>query len=56
MTATREEMGGNNGGGEWVGFSGTSIKNTWTKPRWGGIRGGRLEWGEVVGRNGDNCT
>ena len=26
------------------GFSGTTIKNTWTKPRVGGIRGGRWGW------------
>ena len=33
-------------------FSGTTIKDTWTKPRWGGSRGGRwgwLGWWGVVG-------
>ena len=34
------------------GFSGTTIKDTWTKPRVSGIRGGRWGWlglGEVEG-------
>ena len=38
------------------GFLGTTIKDTWTKPRWGGgVRGGRWGWlgGEV---NADKCT
>ena len=35
------EMGGDNGE---EGFSGTTIKDTWTKPRWGGSRGRRWEW------------
>ena len=26
------------------GFSGTTIKDTWTKPRRGGIRGGKWGW------------
>ena len=26
-------MGGDNWGGRWEGFSGTAIKDTWTKPR-----------------------
>ena len=41
------------------GFSGTTIKDTWTKPREGGIRGGRwgwLGWGGVAGVNADNCN
>ena len=28
----------------WGGFSGTTVKDTWTKPRGGGIRGGRWGW------------
>ena len=47
-------------GGRAEGFSGTTIKDTWTKPRWGGIREGRWGWlghGGVVGEgNADNCT
>ena len=44
LTVTRGEVGGDNGRkGE--GFSGTIIKDTWTKPRWGGTRGGR--WGRL---------
>ena len=47
-------MGGDNEGkrGKGEGFSGTTIKDTWAKPRWGGIRGGRwgqLGWSRVVG-------
>ena len=37
------------------GISGTTMKDTWTKPMGGGIRGERwgwLGWGE----NADNCT
>ena len=26
------------------GFSGTSMRDTWTKPKRGGIKGGRWEW------------
>ena len=38
-------MGGDNGG-EGEGFSGTSIKDTWTKPRVGEAReGGGFGWG-----------
>ena len=44
-------MGGNKWGkGE--GFSGTTIKDTWTKPKVGRIKGGKwgwLGWGGVVG-------
>ena len=39
-------------GGRGKGFSGTTVKDTWTKPRQGGIRGGRwrwLGWGESGG-------
>ena len=32
-------MGGKKGRGE--GFSGTTVKDTWTKLRWGGSRGRR---------------
>ena len=40
LTVTRGEVGGDNGGkGEE--FSGTTIKDTWTKPRGIWIRGGR---------------
>ena len=41
--------------GKGEGFSGTSIKDTWTKPKGGRIKGrkrGWLGWGQ----NGDNCT
>ena len=41
------------------GFSGTSIKDTWTKPQWGGIKVGKwgwLGWGVWWGGNGDNRT
>ena len=45
------------GTGEW--FSGTTIKDTWTKLRGVGIRGGRWGWlglGEWWGVNADNST
>ena len=39
LTVTRGEMGRDKGEkGE--AFSGTTIKDMWTKPSWGGIRGG----------------
>ena len=43
------------------GFSGTCIKDTWTKPKGLGSRvGGTGEWsgqrGEWLGGNVDNCT
>ena len=45
------------GRGEWEergeGFSGITIKGSWTKPRVGGIREGRWEW--VGGAVGDKC-
>ena len=48
-TVTRGEMGGANGEkGE--GFSGTTIKDEWTKPRGGGIRVGMAG---VQGRGGE---
>ena len=37
------------------GFSGTTIKDTWTKPRWDGISGVRWDW-LGYGVNADNCT
>ena len=40
-------------------FSGTTIKDMWTKPSWGGIRGGWwgwLGWGGVVGGQYRQCT
>ena len=41
LTATRGEVGGDNGEkGE--GFSGTCIKDTWTKPKESRNNGGRL--------------
>ena len=47
-------MGGDNGGkGE--GFSGTTIKETWTKPKGHSIEGERWGW-LGKGENGDNCT
>ena len=36
-----QEVGGDNGGGNGEGFSGTTIKDPWAKPRGGGISGGR---------------
>ena len=42
------------------GFPGTTIKDTWTKPREGAMRGGRWGWlwlgGEWWGVNAYNCT
>ena len=50
--------GGGDSGGE--GFSGTTIKDTWTKPRWRveAMEGGGFGWGwgKVWGENSDNCT
>ena len=46
-------MGGDNGGKKGEGFSGTTIKDTWTKPEWGRIKGGKwgwLGWEGLVGR------
>ena len=44
LTVTRAEVGVDNGGEKGQGFSGTTIKDTWTKPRRGGIRGGKWGW------------
>ena len=38
------------------GFSGTCIKDTWTKPKRVGSRVGWLGWGELWRESGDNCT
>ena len=51
LTVTRGEVGEDSGrkGGEE--FSGTCVKDTWTKPKGGGIKGGKwrwLGWGGVV--------
>ena len=46
-------------GGKVEGFSGTTIKDTWTKPRGVGPgEGGGDGWGEreLWGENTDNCT
>ena len=51
LTVTRGEVGGDNGG-KWGGFSGPTIKDTWTKPKRGGIEGRRwgcLGWGRSGG-------
>ena len=48
-----------NGGKRRGGFSGTCIKDTWTKPKRGRIKGGKwawLGWGEWWEENGDNST
>ena len=40
-------------GGKEEGFSGTCMKDTWTKPKGSRIKGGKwgwLGWGAVVGR------
>ena len=46
-------------GGEGEGFSGTSIKDTWTKPKWGVVsgEGGEDGWGggSQGEGNGDSC-
>ena len=45
---------------EGKGFSGTSVKDTWTKPKGGRMKGGKwrwLGWGEWwEAGNGGNCT
>ena len=46
-------------GGKGEGFSGTTIKDTWTKPRGGGSKGGRWGWlgsGGMVGGRGMETT
>ena len=47
-------------GGRGEGFSGTAIKDTWTKPRGGWKQGTEVEMAGVVGDwwgvNADNCN
>ena len=56
LTIAREEGGGDSGGR----VSGTTLKDTWTKPKGkGGSRGGRWVWlwgEERWGKNADNCN
>ena len=40
-------MGGDNEGEKKEGFSGTSMKDTWTKPKGVRIKGGRWGWLEL---------
>ena len=56
LTVTRGEVGGDNGGkGE--GFSGTSMKDTCTKPRRGWDQRREAEMAGMAGEeNGDNYT
>ena len=52
MAVTRGARGWDNGGKRGEGFSGISIKDTWTKPKRGRIKGGKwgwLGWGEWWG-------
>ena len=51
-------MGGENGEKREEGHQGTCIKDTWTEPMGGKIKGGRWGWlgWEGVGGNGNNCT
>ena len=49
----------NNRGKKGKGHQGTCIKDTWTKPKWGRIKGGRwgsLGRGKCWWENGENCT
>ena len=39
-------------GGKGKGFSGITIKGTWTKPRGGGSKGGRWVWLGLGGSGG----
>ena len=58
LTVTRGKVERANGRERRKGCQGTSIKDTWTKPKGGRIEGERWEchgWGIVRG-NGDNCT
>ena len=41
LTVTIGEVGGDNGAKRGKGFSGTTVKETWAKPRGGGIEGRR---------------
>ena len=52
LTATRREVGGDNGDIRAKGCQGTCTKDTWTKPKGSRIEGGRQGWlvlGAVVG-------
>ena len=49
LTVTRGEVGRGSWWGKREGFSGTTIKDTWTKLKGGGIRGGRWGWLEWSG-------
>ena len=44
LTVTRGEVGGDNGAKRGKGFSGTTIKDTWTKSKEGRIKGGKWGW------------
>ena len=44
VTVPRGEVRGDNGGKRRTGHQGTCIKDTWTKPKWGRIEGGRWGW------------
>ena len=55
MTVTRGEVGGDNGRERGKGFSGTTIKDPWTKPRGDGMRGGRWGWLGFRGSVGGKC-
>ena len=53
LTVIRGERGGNNVGGKGEGFTGTTIKDTWTKGQKGGWKHGReVGMAGVVGRCG----
>ena len=52
LTVTGGEVGGDNGGIKEAGFSGTSIKDTWTKPKRGRIEGERWGWLGMAGVEG----
>ena len=59
LTVTRAEVGGDNEGEKGGRFSGTGIKDTWTKPKGHRSEGGTwgwLVWGAWRGETGDNCT
>ena len=43
-------------GGKWEGFSGTSMKDTWTKPKGVRINGRKWGWLGLWGEYGDNYT
>ena len=52
LTVTRGEVGQDNGIKKGKRCQGVCIKDTWTKPKWGRIEGGRrgyVGWGGVIG-------